>query len=130
MAADQFHDTFWVAIATAAPVIGLASAVTADQLVRRSERAADRAESHGLQLPPLRMGAFWFAYTNIIAQSIILFVALVTLSNRVDGGLGRFSAALIEFLGMLMVFTPTVVALSKEGRRRREPPAQTPVPPE
>jgi hypothetical protein len=110
MAAEQFNHEFWVAVATAAPVIGLASAVTADQVVRRYEREQERKGRDSTPAPAAKDPVSWIAYSNIGLQTVALGFALLSLSDRRDLVPTAVPVAM-EILGMILVFLPTVVNL-------------------
>jgi hypothetical protein len=77
MAAPDLHDSFWVAIAAAAPVIGLASAVTAEQTTRRAERNVERAQRRGTKLSGRPRFTYTITYGNIALQTVALALALI-----------------------------------------------------
>ena len=107
MAAPDFHEIFWAAIAAAAPVIGLASAVNVDHTVRRSEREMERATRKRTDPPPIPNASYWMSYINIGLQAVALLFALYCLGTFHDHlGWGRQIAAAMAFLGMVLVLAP------------------------
>jgi hypothetical protein len=108
MATAGFNDQFWVAVAAAAPVIGLSSVVAADQAVKALERARDRARqgTQGQQPPKSPGPAFWVTYFNILVQAGALAAALRSLSGRTNT-MPMALAIFIEFFGMVLIFVPT-----------------------
>lgn len=107
MAVPDFHETFWVAIAAAAPVIGLASAVNLDQAVRRSESDIERATREGKDPPPIPNASYAMSYINILLQAVALLFALYCLGTAHDHlGWGRQIAAVMAVLGMGLVLAP------------------------
>jgi hypothetical protein len=108
MAAPDLHQSFWVAIAAAAPVLGLASAVTADQSVRRIERAVERANRDRTGMPRIERAPFWVATSNIMLQAGLLGLALHCLSANYDSSRWRLIAAVAAVGGVFLVFLPTM----------------------
>lgn len=107
MTVPDFHETFWVAIAAAAPVIGLASAVNLDQAVRRSESDIERATREHKDPPPIPNASYAMSYINILLQAVALFFALYCLGTAHDHlGWGRQIAAVMAVLGMGLVLAP------------------------
>jgi hypothetical protein len=106
MAVTDVQETFWVAIAAAAPVIGLASAVNLDQAVRRSERDIRRAIKKRKDLPPIPNVSYAMSYINIGLQTVALLFALYCLGTTYDPGWGRLIAGAMAVLGMGLVFAP------------------------
>jgi hypothetical protein len=106
----DLHEAFWVAIATAAPVIGLASAVTAEQTARRSERAVERAQKEGGPPPRTPVVAYSTTYGNIMLQTAVLSLALSSLSFHQDRSIIRFTAFFLTVVGMALVFLPSWVS--------------------
>jgi hypothetical protein len=107
MATPDLHEAFWVAIATAAPVIGLASAVTAEQTARRTERAVERALKEDWRQPRTPVFAYTITYGNIMLQTVVLAIALYSLGTHHDGSGTRVTAALLTLAGMVLVFLPS-----------------------
>jgi hypothetical protein len=113
MAATDFHD-FWLAIAAAAPVIGLASAVTAEktvtaeETVRQSERDIGRASTEAASTLPIPNVTYWICYTNIGLQAVALAFALYCLGTEHDLAWGHLIAGGIAVLGMFLVLAPAV----------------------
>jgi uncharacterized membrane protein YbhN (UPF0104 family) len=110
MAAEQFNDPFWVAIAAAAPIIGLASVVTADQQMRALVRTLDQMITRGRQPPGGLLSAFVFSYVNWFLQAVALLVALLSLGYHFDF-LPKGLIVAMEFLGMMLVMMPTVIPM-------------------
>ena len=105
----DLHEAFWVAIATAAPVIGLASAVTAEQTARRSERAVERAQKEGKGPPRTPVAAYTTTYGNIMLQTVVLAIALYSLGTHHDKASVRVFVGLLTVAGMVLVFLPSWV---------------------
>jgi len=104
MAAEKFNDTFWAAIAAAAPVIGLAAAVTMQQ---NWDRATKRASKEGA-FPAKFLGATYVvAFVNVLLQTFALGLALESLSKREDL-FGKRVAIYLEWIGMFLIFLPIV----------------------
>jgi hypothetical protein len=118
MAAD-FNMPFWIAIATAAPVIGLATAVTADQAVKSYERATERALSANEEPPRFRWLDLGVAYFNVIVQSVVLWAALASLSISKDASPRQLVIA-IEVISLLIVFLPSYVGAGRAIAARRQ----------
>jgi hypothetical protein len=125
----DLHETFWVAIATAAPVIGLASAVTAEQTARRTERAVERAQKEGSPPPRTPVVAYTTTYGNIMLQTVALAFAIYSLGTHHDLPSARVLVGLLTVAGMVLVFLPSwVYAVRNYFRthpiaRRRDPAA-------
>ena len=76
-------------IAAAAPIIGLASAVTAEQTVGRAERNVEQAGEHKQPLQGRRRLVYAFTYINLALQAGALALALYNrCENRVNTGDG------------------------------------------
>jgi hypothetical protein len=117
MAAEQFNDPFWVAIAAAAPVIGLATLVSAERAARAFERAGERAPEEGSRRPRFPGLAFWYTGINVVAQSAVLVMALSSLATRMDAR-PKIIPTLIEAFGMGTTFLPALmVGLAPRSRR-------------
>ena len=118
MAAEQFNDPYWVAIAAAAPVIGLASAVIVGQLVDERNRDRDRTPAGTpVSQKPSWTRALWISYLNLFLQVGILGIALQCLSDRTDL-VPRGLATTITQLSMLLVLVPSLIAYSARRSRR------------
>jgi hypothetical protein len=129
MAATDFHEPFWLAIAAAAPIIGLASSVTAEQTVRRSESDIGLASPEVAGTLPIPNVTYWICYTNILLQAVALTFALWCLGTMRDHlAWGRQIAGVMVVLGMGLVLAPAVwtttriyrpaVAARKQARRK------------
>jgi hypothetical protein len=83
----------------------LASAVTADQTVRRLERAKGKPAAWP---PP------WFTFSvtgfNVMLQTLALAFALISLSTRGDL-VSRLIPIVMEIVGMVLVFVPTYASI-------------------
>jgi hypothetical protein len=102
-----FHHDFWVAIAAAAPIIGLASIVNVDHTVRRSEREIRRAHKENTDQPPIPNAAYWTSYINIVLQAFALALALYCLGTFQDHiAWGRQIAGVMAVVGMVLVLAP------------------------
>jgi hypothetical protein len=97
---------FWVAIAAAAPIIALASAVTAENAVGRAERNVELAGKRKQLLQGRRKLVYWFTYINGVLQAGALALALYSLGFRELGV--RLLAFCLVVAGLLLVFLPTV----------------------
>jgi hypothetical protein len=104
--APDLHEAFWVAIATAAPVIGLAAAVTAEQAARRGERTL----SAGRPAPHFSPVTLTTIYANIVLQTSALAFALYSLGTHNDGTTSRVFAGSAIVLGMFLIFLPSYVS--------------------
>jgi hypothetical protein len=99
------HAEFWLAIAAAAPIIGLASAVTAEQNIVRLERNVELA-GEGKQLLQGHRRLVWTStILNLVLQAGALGLALYSLGVRELGV--RLPAACLVIAGLLLVFLPT-----------------------
>ena len=105
MATMADHAEFWLAIAAAAPIIGLASAVTAEQTVGRAERNVEQAGEHKQPLQGRRRLVYAFTYINLALQAGALALALYSLGDHELGV--RLLAACLVVAGLLLVFLPT-----------------------
>ena len=113
MAAADFNMPFWVAIAAAAPVIGLATAVTADQAVKSNERLVERAaHEHWPMMPGFRWFDLVVAYLNVAVQSLIIFAALTSLSTSHDY-FSRKWMIWIETVSLVIVFLPSYISAAR-----------------
>ena len=110
-AVPDLHESFWIAIAAAAPIIGLASTVTADQLVRRNERVIEQAIRDHKELPDAQTGPFIIASCNILLQAGLLGLALYCLGNHYDSSPWRVIGLVAAVGGVLLVFLPTMWGL-------------------
>ena len=126
MSASDFNDPYWVAVAAAAPVIGLAAAVSGEQLTRRVERVREVAARKGDPRPDLP-SIFWLHYFNILAQAVVLFGALWSLSHTEDFGV-KPVAMWVIVLGLVAVFVPSLVYAVSTGRSSKRD-ARAPQPP-
>jgi hypothetical protein len=121
MAAEQFNDSFWLAVAAAAPVIGLAAAVTADQAIRRSDRAIHGAATIDLRLVKSLRRILIVSAVNIGVQGATLLNALISLSRRADFQSRNWNIAFVS-LGMVLVFVTVAISAFASDRRRVVPP--------
>jgi|SRR5215472_10641155 len=114
-APPDLHQSFWIAIATAAPIIGLASAVNADQAIRRAERAIELLFREGTPLSGSQTSPFIIASCNILLQAGLLGLALYCLGSRYDSSPWRVVGAAAAVGGVFLVFLPTVWPLLRGG---------------
>jgi hypothetical protein len=112
-----YHETFWVAVAAAAPIIALANQVTlSDQamlavVVRAvsSFRALGRDPRvpHGRIAVVLAVAVYSLGYYNMLAQVWMLFVALMSLAHSYDRWTVKSVAGVLG-LGLLVVVLTSV----------------------
>lgn len=118
MAAEEFNKEFWLATAAAAPVIGLAAAVTAQQIWDRAKKlAAEKGVPAGRSL-----GSTWYVVNiNVAIQAVALAFALSSLSVHVDQ-IPRVLSGIFVVGGMFLVLWPLTLAPGIESRRRARDP--------
>jgi len=110
MAAAGFNDSFWVAVAAAAPVIGLASVVAMERVARSIVRYGEQREKMGKA--PLPQGnpvaALRIAVGNVGVQALALGIALTNLSDRADV-MPRTAATIVTAAGLAAVAVGVIV---------------------
>jgi protein-S-isoprenylcysteine O-methyltransferase Ste14 len=78
----KFHETFWVAIATATPVIALANTVSIGDVV--SQWFNTKARRRSWQSRFYYGGIIFLAATNLLSQAVLLNDALQSLLKEYD----------------------------------------------
>ena len=110
MAAADFNDPFWVAIAAAAPVIGLASVVSLERVIRSRERYTELVAKQGqTPVPGYPQLAFYASYGNVLLQTFVLFAALTSLDQQADRWT-RSTATTATVVGMVLVLCAPALA--------------------
>jgi hypothetical protein len=101
-----YHESFWLAVAAATPVIALANTVSINDVVRLwlnvkvSRRSAISRERY--------ISVIFFSTFNLILQSIFLFVTLFSLADEKDIGsrvlAATFTSFGIIYLGIIVIY--------------------------
>lgn len=140
-ASMAYHDSLWVAVAAAAPVIALTTIVsysdTSTAYQEFWERLSRYLSSTGLdnlkpevdqllgrqrrRLGRLTMGSSAIALLNICWQLLLLFLALWSLAEGKDEASAFFTAFAVP-LGVFLLLWGTVLNLRLRGNARSVPP--------
>lgn len=106
-----FHPDFWVATATAAPVIALAAIVSSGTVMRQATAMAgspdDPLRPYGLVSSWLLLIAAAVNYPNIFMQAYILYWSLKSLSAGANGNVSPLVAMVLTIVGVVLVFVST-----------------------
>jgi hypothetical protein len=121
-----FRPDFWVAVATAAPVIALASVVAGREAMTAALRIADlrrvmrrlpRDEGVSSRIRAAQrqvQASYWIAGVNMSIQTVALLVALLSLSYDRDW-LPRLVAVAAEFVGFVLLVLGGTAAVVAAG---------------
>lgn len=123
----SYHETFWIAISASAPVIALASTVSAGDTLKLTESSGETRK--GQREPgtwPVTLSAF-ITMGNMIFQVITLFIALLSIYNGKDETRSFFAAILSQPLGiaLLVIVTFLNASVRLKDRKRRLSSAET-----
>jgi hypothetical protein len=114
-AAVSFHESFWVAVAAAAPIIALANQVTVTDslgmqrtfesvLARNPSDIIRKVAKQGIKAT---RNAYWVAYTNLFAQATMLIFALSSLQFGND--LFSLPASVsVEAIGLALILATSI----------------------
>lgn len=125
-----YHDSLWIAVAAAAPIIALANQVTLTEAIPTHDffrYAGEDTQLTNEECRRVKSGrravttAYFIGYLNLLVQSIMLAAALYSLSNERDAFSPVPSAWWLEAVGLLAVgVTAIYVGMARAFRARLE----------
>ncbi len=126
-----YHETFWLAVATTAPVIALAATVSMSDILKLAGPDREVNKPSSPELPPGRQEVLWamvLCTANLLTQLVILWNALDSIASGTDRAAGISVIVWAEPVGIALLLAVAWINISAREKIRKIKPTDDRVP--